>query len=167
MKRIYLLILASMLSVFYSFNKAPMNDDYSNLTSIIKNKNAQFLLEDKLLLVTFWSSNNAESREMNKEALRVYKIYKYAKLKGGVKGVSLFTVSSDSDKKNWEIALNRDNLNDETNHVEQKGLNSDLFKALKVNQVPFNILYDSNGNELARNITSEGMFKYFNSLVTR
>ena len=167
MKRTPFLILSLFVGLLCSFNTRLVNDDYVNLTNVIKSKNSDFVFENKLLLVTSWSSSNAESREMNKEALRVYSIYKYAKLKGGAKGVSLFTVSADKSKTNWEIAVNRDELSAETNYCDLKGLDSDLLKKLNVTNLPYNILYDSNGNEVARNITTSNMFKYFNSLITR
>lgn len=142
--------------------------DFGKITAHLQRNFPEVDLTDKLILVNFWSSENAESRVDNRGLVGVWNIYKNALLKNGKKGVVFYTVSTDTNRLNWELACKKDNIDKAVNFCDLKGMDSELIKELNLTQIPHNILYDSNGKVVAVDMkTQEAIFNTFLQQITR
>ncbi len=116
-------------------------------------------LTDKILIINVWS-HEPESRECNKKADQVAGIYKVARLRGGLKGLIGVTVHRDGPESATAITLQNDGIKNLL-PLDATVLGDD------VQQVPRNVVYDSNGNELHRDLPSSDIFNSILQLITR
>jgi hypothetical protein len=121
-------------------------------------------LENKILFVNVWKSDNPESRENNREFARVSKIYEQAKLKNGLKGVSYINISLD-DPAMWRIALKKDSIDTKFSLENSNGEYNSLVELF--NSKPGNVVVGNDGEILGTNIKKEDCFILFRSLITR
>jgi hypothetical protein len=123
---------------------------------------------NKLLVINHWNSNDPASRENHKELNRICKIYEGAKLKGGLKGIVFVSISSDTEEIPYSICLKKDGINTRFLMCDFKAfsLNSTLSKLGFTNEVK-NVIFDSNGILLNKNIETDQIYSMFNSLLTR
>jgi hypothetical protein len=113
--------------------------------------------EDKLLIVNVWSVSDQQSREANVQLNKVVNVYEHARLKGGRKGVIGVVVCKDNDEKMEIITLGKDEV------VKPKRVSSPLLKSEGFS----NIVFDSEGNEVERDIPSKSVFSSIQKLITR
>jgi hypothetical protein len=121
-------------------------------------------LENKILFINVWKSDNAVSRENNKEFTRVSRIYEQAKLKNGLKGVTYLNISLD-DPMLWRISLKKDSIETKYSLENSTGKYASLLQIF--NNQPGNIVIGSDGDVLGTNIKKEDCFILFRSLITR
>jgi hypothetical protein len=121
-------------------------------------------LENKILFINVWKSDNLESRENNKEFTRVSKIYEQAKLKNGLKGVCYINISLD-DPTMWRISLKKDSIDTKYSFENSSGKYNSLTELF--DNKTGNIVIGSNGEVLGNNIKKEDCFILFRSLITR
>ena len=143
-----------MLSTIATFLNA-QSDVYLKLKNAIKENHPEINLENKLIAVNVWSANNPESREVNKQLNRVYTIYEFAKLKGGLKGLVCVTINKDGDAAS--IILNKDGAT--------KLIQLNTFEISSASNS--NFIFDDKGNEVYKNISSDKIFESVNKLITR
>ncbi len=99
-------------------------------------------LKGKLVLVYFWSSWNALSRQTNMNLTTLYNKYHN-------RGFEIFAVSVDSDADLWQKACLIDRAY-WMNVIDTKGLASEFSKTYGVRQLPNMILVARNGTIIAR-----------------
>ena len=116
-------------------------------------------LTDKILIVNVWT-HEPESRECNKRADEVAAIYRVAKLRGGLKGLVGVTIQRDGSESSAAITLQNDGIKN-LMPLDAAVLASDVKTA------PRNIVFDSNGKELYRDLPSSGIFNSILQLITR
>ncbi|MDX2171470.1 MAG: hypothetical protein SFY56_00010 [Bacteroidota bacterium] len=131
-------------------------DLYFKLKSQLKIEHPEINLENKLIAISVWSPDNSESREANKEFNKVYKTYEFAKLKGGFKGIVCLAINKTGE--NASIILNKDGVNKVINLT---GID------VKSNSSLTNVVFDSQGNEVLKNISHEQIFESIHNLITR
>jgi hypothetical protein len=85
----------------------------------------------------------------------VYKIYEFAKLKGGLKGLVCVIINKEGDAAS--IILNKDGA---TKLIQLNNLD------VPSNTVS-NFVFDENGKEVYKNIPSGKIFESINQLITR
>lgn len=137
-------------------------NDYRNaVASLIPDLN----LENKILFINVWQSSNLDARENNKEFLRVSNIYKAAKLKNGLKGVTYVNLSLDKDTYMWLMSIKRDSIVSDYN-LENTTNKYDALSKL-FNDYSGNVIIGSDGTILAKDIKKENCFTIFRSLITR
>ncbi|MFL5752450.1 MAG: TlpA family protein disulfide reductase [Bacteroidia bacterium] len=142
--------------------------EFGKITSHLQKNFPEVDFSDKLILVSFWSAENAQSRMNNRDMLEVWNIYKAALLKNGKKGVVFYTISTDKNKMEWELACKKDNLEKVPNYCDLQGMDSEIIKALNVMQIPHNVLFDSNGKVIAVDMkTRDVVFNTFLNQITR
>jgi hypothetical protein len=152
MRKITLTILFVALSVLLN----AQSDLFSKVKKGLKETHPELNLENHLIAVNVWSANDVASREANKQFNNVYKIYEFAKLKGGMKGLICVTINKDGETAS--IILN----NDGASKLIQ--LNTVDVTSLNVNT---NSVFDENGVEVYKNISSDKIFQSINKLITR
>jgi hypothetical protein len=142
--------------------------DFGKITMHLQKNFPNVDFTDKLILVSFWNSENAESRMDNRELFHSWNIYKAALLKNGKKGVVFYTISTDKNKLQWELACKKDNLDKVINFCDFNGTDSEIVKELNLKTIPHNVLYDSNGKVVAMDMkTQDGVFNTFLQQITR
>lgn len=160
--RIKLLVFALFFAASLQSNAQVSGSDYRNIVaSLFPDLN----LENKILFINVWQSANIDSRENNKEFLRVSNIYKEAKLKNGLKGVTFINLSIDKDTYMWMISIKKDGIVSEYNLENSTGKYDSLAKLF--GDYPGNVVVGNDATIIAKDIKKENCFKTFSSLITR
>jgi hypothetical protein len=155
----------SAASAIKSLNE---DESFGKITAHLQANFPNVDFSQKLILVSFWSSENAQSRMENRELFAVWDIYKAALLKNGKKGVVFYAISTDQNKLNWEIACKKDRLEGIVSYYGGEGMETDIVKSVDVKNIPHNILYDSNGKVIATDMkTHDEIFNTFLQQITR
>lgn len=106
-------------------------------------------LTGKLTLLQFWSSTCSGSRAMNSTLNDVYKKYHS-------KEFNIVSISKDTTKENWIKAINEDNLSwPQLSSLD--GWQGEVFSAYGIASTPSNILIDSTGIIVGKNIMSSSL----------
>ena len=102
---------------------------------------------NKYTLIDFWASWCGPCRRENPNVVAVFTSYKS-------KGFGVFGVSLDNSKDKWLEAVEKDQLT--WQHVSDlKGWGNAAAAIYAVNSIPSNLLVDSNGKIVARNLREE------------
>lgn len=101
-------------------------------------------LRGKYVLVDFWASWCGPCRAENPNVVKMYNKYKD-------KGFTVFSVSLDNDKGNWETATQKDNMT--WHHVSDlKMWNSVVIPLYKIDGIPLTFLLDEKGRIIGKNL---------------
>lgn len=153
-----LILLLSFLT--FQLSSDAQSEFYSKLKSLIQEKHPEIDLSQKLIGCVVWSINDAESRDQNKSFERTMNVYENAKLKGGSKGVVF-------------LSVNKENLSAEANIILQKDGIVKLFP-IKIEELKDsdlesikNIVFDSAGYEVYRDLSNPTIYSSINKLITR
>ena len=112
---------------------------------------------NKYLLINFWAS--WDGRADNQKKLRqLYREFK------GNKNFAMLGISLDVDKQAWKEAIKRDSLGWEQVY-DRTGLNSELAKQSGINDLPMNLLLNSEGKIVARNIPADSLSSKIKSFI--
>jgi len=107
-------------------------------------------LKGKLVLIDFWGTWCAPCVEEQSELAKLYHKYKKATFTNG-KGFEIYGVSLDAKKSNWENFINTNKIN-WIQVSDLKFWRSPVAKTYNIQGLPFNVLIDSNGIILAKNL---------------
>ncbi|MCQ2207527.1 MAG: thioredoxin family protein [Paludibacteraceae bacterium] len=110
--------------------------------------------ENHYVLINFWASYDAASREENIRFSEVLKKYDCEAL-----GLSSVSVSLDDYDSLFNEVVKNDNLQFSRIYREKKGFSSELAKEFKLNHKFGNFLIDQNGKIIEKNITPEDLAK--------
>jgi hypothetical protein len=159
--------LVIILAFFSQINlSAQTNESFVALKQAINNVHPEIDFTNKLIFISAWKSTDFESRELNKEAYRVYKIYEKAKLKNGEKGTVFISLNLDTDNQSRVFAIGKDGVDESVVYSD-----SELLKIIESDfnsSTPQNILViDKTGTIQYRNITREEIFPSLRNLITR
>lgn len=155
MKRsVFTLIL--VFSVFLCFSQA---DLYYKISRYLNMTHPEISLDNRLIALNVWSTSDNESREANKQFDKAYSIYEFAKLKGGNKGIVVLSISKDNLSTVATIALTKDGVKKmiAVKWEEIEGISPDLS----------NIVFDSTGGTVYKDLPSGKVFESINQLITR
>lgn len=150
MKKTILLLL--VLLSFYGKSQVSL---YKQIKDAISAENPKINFDEKLIALNVWQASDVESRNANKEFDKVYKIYEFAKLKGGLRGVVVANVNLMD--QTASILLKKDGIE----KLITISINSNELEGKK------NLIFNSNGDKIFENIESTQVFKTFNNLITR
>ena len=143
--------------LFFAFTSVlnAQSDLFLKVKQALKETHPEISTENRLIAVNIWSSNNQESREANKQFNNNYKIYEFAKLKGGLKG--LICVAINKEGESSSIILNKDGATKLIQLNDVKIADSNIS----------NIVFDEQGNEVYKNLVPDKIFESINKLITR
>lgn len=142
--------------------------DYVSIKKIIAETYPEIDFTNKLLALSVWNSSDVISRTNNKEFLRTYKVYKDARLLGGLKGVVFISINSDNNEMNFNIAEKKDSLIHSYIIKDFKAyLPESKLTRMKFDKKIQNLVFDTNGKLIYQNLETSLIFKSFNNLITR
>lgn len=141
-------------SVIKSFSDKVANEKLTGIGSIAPDIRlpgvnhdtlALYPLKGKIVIIDFWASWCSPCRRENPHKVKMYNQYKD-------KGLAYYSVSLDNNEAGWKNAITSDKL-DWPDHVsELKGWQSVTSRMFGVSSIPANVIIDSNGKILAKNL---------------
>lgn len=118
-----------------------------------------YSLKEKIILLDFWASWCAPCRSENPALKKVYQKYHQ-------KNFEIFSISLDTDRKNWLEALRQDKL-PWINVVEIYGWKGMLPELLGIKSIPFNLLLNEERKVIGKNLKAEDLEKKLNHLYNK
>ncbi|BAX79731.1 TlpA disulfide reductase family protein [Labilibaculum antarcticum] len=101
-------------------------------------------LKGKFIILSFWASQDVNSRKQNRDLKRIYE-------KFNKKGLEIYQVSIDQDEKLWTKAIQDDQLN-WTNVCDTKTGSVNATRLYNIQSVPSNYLLDQKGDIVGKNL---------------
>lgn len=114
--------------------------------------------DNRYVLINFWASYDAASREENVRFSEVLKKYDTEAI-----GLSSVSVSLDDYESLFKEVVKDDDLQFSKIYREKKGFSSELAKEFQLNHKFGNFLIDQNGKIVERDITPEDLAKRLQS----
>jgi peroxiredoxin len=103
----------------------------------------------KYVMLDFWASWCGPCRQENPNVVKQYNLYKS-------KGFNILGVSLDTEKKDWQKAINADGLS--WAHVsELQRFDGPTERLYQINAIPSNFIIDPQGTIVAKNITGAAL----------
>ncbi len=153
-KNIFLILLC-----FFAFSGVAQSDLYLKVRKAIETNYPEIQTQDRLIAINFWSAGDLTSRDLNKAFNKNYNIYKFARLKGGMKGLIGVSVCIDDLSTELSIMLNKDGAGD---------LLKFTLADVSLAEKPFNnVVFDSAGKKVYSDLKAGEVFNKINQLITR
>ncbi len=121
-------------------------------------------LKGRITCVYFWSSWNPACRKLNPELVKVYETYRVKLQKSAIR-FDIASVSIDTRKELWEVAIKQDYLHWKYHFCDFKGWDSPLVKEFKVGRIPTNILLNENGEVVGKDLFGKALEQKLDSLL--
>lgn len=156
MKRLFLL----MCMFTFLGTVSAQNPLYLKIKAVLAEKHPEISTTDKLIAYCAWHLDDQDSRTINANFGKTTGVFKVAKLAGGTRGMIGVSVCVDASKATALTTLNYDGVT-ELIVIDF----ADLRKELK--GAPRNMIFDSGGMELYRDLQGGQVFEAVNNLITR
>ena len=152
-----ILIAASFASLSF-FGMAQINF-YQKVKNLINITHPEINTENRLIAFNVWSVDDSESREANQSFEKAYSVYEYARLKGGSKGIIVVSFNKDNLSSSAVISYNKDGI--------FKIIPFKVTDLEGLNEGTSNLVFDSGGNEIYKNLSAQNIFSSIQHLITR
>ena len=152
-------LLLSFIFIFPGLFSNAQTNLYQNIKKLLTETHPEIITENRLIAFNTWSLDNAESRECNKSFEKTYGVYEHAHLKGGSKGIIVVAFNKDNLSSDAVITFTKDGITKIISYkfVDLESLDSNIQNAV----------FDSNGNEIYRNLSAQNVYNSINHLITR
>ena len=101
-------------------------------------------LKGKFIILSFWASQDANSRKQNQTLKKIYNKYRH-------KGLRIYHVSVDQDEALWKKAIEEDNMN-WINVCDPETGSGYAVRLLNIQKVPANYLIDQRGEIVGKDL---------------
>ncbi len=115
-------------------------------------------LRGKYVLLDFWASWCGPCRAENPNVVAAYNKYKD-------KNFTIYSVSLDNNKENWQKAIKDDNLSWPTQVSDLAGWSSTAAKTYGIESIPSNFLIDPSGKIIARDLRGDMLDQKLSSIL--
>lgn len=117
-------------------------------------------IKAKFILVEFWASWCPPCRGANPGLVSVYNKYHN-------QGFEIVSISLDTDANTWKKAIESDHLDWPYHLTDLKGWDSKWAAAYKIEEIPNNVLYSSDGNILGQAFEPHSLDKVLGELLSK
>lgn len=146
-----------ILNTFLLSAQSNLNFEVKNL---IYSQYPNINTENTLIAINFWSVTDSKSRDLNKAFEKVANTYQFAHLKGGLKGIVVLLINNENLSSTANITLSKDGIKKSIN-IKSSDLKQDI------SELPLNIIFDSEGKIIYKNLNASDVFEKINQLITR
>jgi len=160
-KWIFVVLFISSLTSFVEKDKPTsglnIGDRAPNFKMSLSPDGQQFelkMLKGKYVLLSFWSTYDAQSRMHNAIMSNTVNVLD--------SNLQLVSVSFDEYKSIFEETIKKDSIDSSSCFVETNGETSPLFKTYRLDKGFNNYLLDDNGVIVAKNLSSSELISYLN-----
>jgi thiol-disulfide isomerase/thioredoxin len=122
--------------------------------------------QGKLVLVQFWASWCKTCRVENRDFTKLYKEFKDSSFRDG-QGFEIFSVSLDINKNQWTNAIKNDKLVWSGHVSDLKKWESSVVDDYNFKYLPHNLLIDSTGKVVAKELYGERLRLFLESRTIR
>jgi hypothetical protein len=133
---------------------------FSEIRKSISVEHPEVDFNDHLLAFSVWSTEDKDSRILNKEIERTYSVYRQARLKGGSKGLIVVLYNKENLASSAVIALQKDGVL-QSFSLPLSALTADLLRRQDSG------LFDAVGNTVSTDLTAETFYSLIQGLITR
>lgn len=117
---------------------------------------SKVLGDSKITIIDFWASWCPDCRKENPGLVKIYNKFKN-------KGVDIVSVSLDNKEEAWKNAIEKDNLTWKHHVSDLNGWNNSVADMYTIVFIPQNIIVNSEGVILAKNVPMEKMEDFLNN----
>lgn len=111
-------------------------------------------LRGKMVLIDFWAAWCSPCREENPNLVKTYQKYKDKEFVNGT-GFTVYGISLDRNREDWVNAIEKDQLEWESNVSDLKGWRSVAAAQYQVMAIPTNFLIDGDGIIVAKSLKGQ------------
>jgi hypothetical protein len=134
-------------------------DLHNKIIHYLKIYHPEIPTANKIIAVNFWSIDNNTSREANKSFEKVYSTFEHSKLRGGANGIIVLSINKDNLSTEAIIATTRDAV--------KKLIKAKDEEIEDLEWTTSNVLFDSNGNVIYKDLPPGEIFTTVQQLITR
>ena len=154
-------IVAFIFLLFTSFQKTEeltIGDQAPDFSMVAMNGETIHLsqLKGTIVFVDFWASWCLPCRKQNLLLSKIYDKYKRIARRYDMK-VVFISVSLDTNKELWRVAVSKDNLDSRKQVCDFSGWDSPIAKNYHIKKVPSSFLLDTNGKIVSKDIWDEAL----------
>ena len=153
-------LMPLILTLVFSGSYIAQVNFYYQVKKYLEVNHPEISAANRIIAVNFWNVSSPESRKCNQAFDKAFKVYEYARLKGGLQGMIAIAINKDKLGTTADITFTKDGV---TRVISASLADFEQNAPAESN----NILYDSGGHIIYQDLPSEKIFETVNKLITR